>query len=170
MAHSLPRPFIIREITMSVQPLDGQPARGWSDLLAIGFGTTVAMWAVGYVGHMPLTDVPPVVFASLMLGLRSRRRLGRGPKNAPRRPRRHRRGPHRRPAQSAHSRQSADRPELRASRAACRTVGAGLFRHLRSAVGPSGRAIGTAFRTPRITSRRPGMSSSQGSPASPRCS
>ena len=58
---------------MSVQPLDGkplegQPARGWSDLLAIGFGTTVAMWAVGYVGHMPLTDVPPAVFASLMLG------------------------------------------------------------------------------------------------------
>ncbi len=53
---------------MSVQPLDGQPTRGWSDLLAIGFGTTVAMWAVGYVGHMPLTDVSPAVFVSLMLG------------------------------------------------------------------------------------------------------
>ena len=38
-----------------------------SDLLAIGFGTTVAMWAVGYVGHMPLTDVTPLVFVSLML-------------------------------------------------------------------------------------------------------
>ena len=25
------------------------------------------MWAVGYVGHMPLTDVPPLVFVSLML-------------------------------------------------------------------------------------------------------
>jgi cytochrome c oxidase assembly protein subunit 15 len=37
------------------------------DILAIGFGTTVAMWAVGYVGHMPLTRVPPVVFVSLML-------------------------------------------------------------------------------------------------------
>jgi cytochrome c oxidase assembly protein subunit 15 len=35
--------------------------------LAIGFGTTVAMWAIGYVGHMPLTDVPPAVFVSLML-------------------------------------------------------------------------------------------------------
>jgi cytochrome c oxidase assembly protein subunit 15 len=52
---------------MSVQPLNGEPARGWSDLLAIGFGTTVAMWAVGYVGHMPLTDVSPAVFVSLML-------------------------------------------------------------------------------------------------------
>lgn len=40
---------------------------GISDLLAIGFGTTVAMWAVGYVGHMPLAHVPPVVFVSLML-------------------------------------------------------------------------------------------------------
>ena len=50
-----------------VQPPDGKPARGSSDLLAIGFGTTVAMWAVGYVGNMPLTDVPPVIFVSLML-------------------------------------------------------------------------------------------------------
>jgi cytochrome c oxidase assembly protein subunit 15 len=53
---------------MSVQPLNGEPARDWSDVLAIGFGTTVAMWAVGYVGHMPLTDVSPAVFISLMLG------------------------------------------------------------------------------------------------------
>lgn len=37
------------------------------DLPAIGFGTTVAMWAVGYVGHMPLTHIPPIVFVSLML-------------------------------------------------------------------------------------------------------
>ena len=50
-----------------VQPPDGKPARGSSDLLAIGFGTTVAMWAVGYVGNMPLTDVPPVIFVSLLL-------------------------------------------------------------------------------------------------------
>ena len=48
-------------------PSDGEHATGLSDLLAIGFGTTVAMWAVGYVGHMPLTDVPPLVFVSLML-------------------------------------------------------------------------------------------------------
>ncbi len=52
---------------MGVQPLDGEHATGLSDLLAIGFGTTVAMWAVGYVGHMPLTDVSPLVFVSLML-------------------------------------------------------------------------------------------------------
>jgi len=52
---------------MGVQSLDGEPATPWSDLLAIGFGTMVAMWAVGYVGHMPLADVPPVVFVSLML-------------------------------------------------------------------------------------------------------
>ena len=52
---------------MGVQSLDGEPATGWDDLLTIGFGTTVAMWAVGYVGHMPLADVPPLVFVSLML-------------------------------------------------------------------------------------------------------
>ncbi len=52
---------------MGVQPLDGEHATGLDDLLAIGFGTTVALWAVGYVGHMPLTDVPPLVFVSLML-------------------------------------------------------------------------------------------------------
>jgi heme a synthase len=46
---------------------DGEQATGWIDLLAIGFATTVAMWAVGYVGHMPLTDVQPVVFVSFML-------------------------------------------------------------------------------------------------------
>ncbi|MGO9114214.1 MAG: COX15/CtaA family protein [Thermoguttaceae bacterium] len=52
---------------MGVQSLDGEHAAGLSDLLAVGFGTTVAMWAVGYVGHMPLTDVSPAVFVSLML-------------------------------------------------------------------------------------------------------
>ena len=52
---------------MGVQSPDGEHVTGSIDLLAIGFGTTVAMWTVGYVGHMPLTDVPPVVFVSLML-------------------------------------------------------------------------------------------------------
>ena len=52
---------------MDDQSPDGEHATGLNDLLAIGFGTTVAMWAVGYVGHMPLTDVPPLVFVSLML-------------------------------------------------------------------------------------------------------
>jgi heme a synthase len=42
-------------------------SRPGGDLLAIGFGTTVAMWGTGYVGHMPLTQLPPAVFGSLML-------------------------------------------------------------------------------------------------------
>jgi cytochrome c oxidase assembly protein subunit 15 len=50
-----------------VRAADGEHATGFIDLLAIGFGTTVAMWAVGYVGHMPLTNVPPLVFVSCML-------------------------------------------------------------------------------------------------------
>jgi cytochrome c oxidase assembly protein subunit 15 len=45
----------------------GGAGGGISDLLAVGFGTTVAMWAVGYVGHMPLASLPPAVFVSLML-------------------------------------------------------------------------------------------------------
>ena len=52
---------------MGVQSLAGKHETGVSDLLAIGFGTTVAMWAVGYVGAMPLADVTPLVFVSLML-------------------------------------------------------------------------------------------------------
>lgn len=53
---------------MRVQsPEIANPSTGISDLLAISFGTTVAMWAVGYVGHMPLTDISPAVFVSLML-------------------------------------------------------------------------------------------------------
>ncbi len=51
---------------MSNPPIE-KPRAVPADLLAIGFGTTVAMWAVGYVGHMPLTNVPPAVFVSLML-------------------------------------------------------------------------------------------------------
>lgn len=50
-------------------PATGHPAAsvGVGDLLTISFGTTVAMWAVGYVGHMPLTRLPPIVFVSVML-------------------------------------------------------------------------------------------------------
>jgi cytochrome c oxidase assembly protein subunit 15 len=40
---------------------------GVADVLAIGFGTTVAMWAVGYVGHMPLTHIPQFAFVAVML-------------------------------------------------------------------------------------------------------
>ncbi len=59
--------IMIRETNMGVQSPNGVHVTGLNDLLAIGFGTTIAMWAVGYVGHMPLTDVPPLVFVSLML-------------------------------------------------------------------------------------------------------
>jgi heme a synthase len=54
------------------EPLTSPPSNavlpsGFCDILGIGYGTAVAMWAVGYVGHMPLTHIPPVVFVSLML-------------------------------------------------------------------------------------------------------
>jgi cytochrome c oxidase assembly protein subunit 15 len=52
---------------MGVQSQDGERATGLTDLLTIGFGTTVAIWFVVYVGHMPLIDLPPVVFVGLML-------------------------------------------------------------------------------------------------------
>lgn len=42
------------------------PTRG-SDLLAIGFGTTVAMWAVGYVTHFPGVHPPGAVILALLL-------------------------------------------------------------------------------------------------------
>ena len=72
---------MIREAAMGVQSVgsceksrqkmvraaDGEHATGFTDLLTIGFGTTVAMWGVGYVGHMPLAEVPPLVFVTLML-------------------------------------------------------------------------------------------------------
>ena len=37
------------------------------DILALGFGTTVAMWAIGYVGHMPFGHLPSSVFLPLIL-------------------------------------------------------------------------------------------------------
>ncbi len=52
---------------MGVQSLDGEHATNLSDLLAISFGTTVAMWAVGYVGYMPLIKASPLLVASLVL-------------------------------------------------------------------------------------------------------
>lgn len=52
---------------MDVHPTETKRANDCSDVLAIGFGVTVAMWAVGYVGHMPLAQVPPAIFVSLML-------------------------------------------------------------------------------------------------------
>lgn len=48
------------------------PARpGQADLLAVGFGTTVAIWATAYVGRLPLLSFPPalllILFVALML-------------------------------------------------------------------------------------------------------
>ncbi|MFN0138192.1 MAG: COX15/CtaA family protein [Phycisphaerae bacterium] len=37
------------------------PRAGWGDFLAIGFGTAVAMWTVGYICRLPGVHVPPVV-------------------------------------------------------------------------------------------------------------
>jgi cytochrome c oxidase assembly protein subunit 15 len=50
------------------QPPQCEGRGGPSDLLALGFGTTVATWAVGYVGHMPLVEQPTAVLVGLMLG------------------------------------------------------------------------------------------------------
>jgi heme A synthase len=57
------------ERNQSTQDLtaDNDRRRDIGDVLAVGFGTTVAIWAVGYVGQMPLTNVPPVAFVGLML-------------------------------------------------------------------------------------------------------
>lgn len=38
------------------------------DILAVGFGTTVAMWAIGYLSHLPLATVPPALVLVLLLG------------------------------------------------------------------------------------------------------
>ncbi|HOX24685.1 MAG TPA: COX15/CtaA family protein [Candidatus Krumholzibacteria bacterium] len=44
----------------------GVPGRG-SDLLALAFGTTVAMWAVGYVCRFPGVATPPWLLLALLL-------------------------------------------------------------------------------------------------------
>lgn len=41
---------------------------GNADILALGFGTTVAMWAVGYVCRFPAADVPSWLLLVLLLG------------------------------------------------------------------------------------------------------
>jgi cytochrome c oxidase assembly protein subunit 15 len=44
--------------------------RGAGELLAIGFGTTVAMWAIGYLARLPVVLAPPaIVFSFLLLAL-----------------------------------------------------------------------------------------------------
>jgi cytochrome c oxidase assembly protein subunit 15 len=49
--------------------LSGPPGRpkALSDVLALGFGTTVAMWAVGYAARLPVVQLPaPVVLLALL--------------------------------------------------------------------------------------------------------
>jgi len=49
--------------------MNGTPAegsRGAGDVLAIGFGTTVAMWAIGYLARLPVVLAPPSI---VLLGL-----------------------------------------------------------------------------------------------------
>ena len=41
--------------------------RGGGDVLAIGFGTTVAMWAVGYLARLPVVLAPPALVLALLL-------------------------------------------------------------------------------------------------------
>jgi heme a synthase len=46
-----------------------QPGGFRTKVLTIAFGVTVAMWAAGYLGHMPLVDLPPPTLAGAMLTL-----------------------------------------------------------------------------------------------------
>lgn len=41
--------------------------RGAGDVLALGFGTTVAMWALGYLTRLPVVSAPPSVVLVLLL-------------------------------------------------------------------------------------------------------
>ena len=41
--------------------------RGAGDVLAIGFGTTVAMWAIGYLARLPVVLAPPALVLVLLL-------------------------------------------------------------------------------------------------------
>jgi heme A synthase len=50
---------------MTVDP--APVSRGAGDVLAIGFGTSVAMWAIGYVARLPVVLAPPAVVLVLML-------------------------------------------------------------------------------------------------------
>jgi cytochrome c oxidase assembly protein subunit 15 len=49
--------------------MNGDPAhapRGAGDVLAIGFGTSVAMWAIGYLARLPVVLAPPAVVLALL--------------------------------------------------------------------------------------------------------
>jgi cytochrome c oxidase assembly protein subunit 15 len=46
-----------------------RPPHGAGDVLAIGFGTTVAMWAVGYLARLPLVLAPPALVLLFLLAI-----------------------------------------------------------------------------------------------------
>jgi cytochrome c oxidase assembly protein subunit 15 len=50
-----------------MEAVDRRESQGPADILALGFGTSVAMWAVGYVCRMPPAVVPGWLLLSLML-------------------------------------------------------------------------------------------------------
>jgi heme a synthase len=50
-----------------MQASESSSARNAGDILAIGFGTTVAMWAVGYVARLPVVQAPPAGVLVLLL-------------------------------------------------------------------------------------------------------
>src|SRR5262245_49385472 len=53
-----------------MKALGAVQARGPGDIVAIGFGTTVAMWAIGYFARLPVVLAPPaIVLAGLVLAL-----------------------------------------------------------------------------------------------------
>jgi cytochrome c oxidase assembly protein subunit 15 len=50
--------------------MDGHPAhvsRGAGDVLAVGFGTSVAMWGIGYLARLPVVLAPPALVLVLLL-------------------------------------------------------------------------------------------------------
>jgi hypothetical protein len=58
--------------------------RDASDILALGFGTTVAMWGLGYLGRLPGAAVPSWLLGAALLaallagGVAAGRTTGRG--------------------------------------------------------------------------------------------
>ncbi len=49
--------------------MGGNPRRDPADILSIGFGTSIAMWALIYVGQLPQAHLPAPVLLALLLAL-----------------------------------------------------------------------------------------------------
>ncbi len=76
-----------QEIAKVHQPPAGRPLRqnaGGADVLTLGFGTTAAMWAIGFLGRLPGVELPsPYVFLLMLAvllagGVLAGRNTGRG--------------------------------------------------------------------------------------------